>query len=366
MKSPNPNPFICGFMAVALILAGSLLTTPTLQADDHDKEKIEHSGTPFLGVVTDGVPRSLRRHLDLPEGVGLVVEQVVRNSAAAAAGMQEDDIIIRFDDQIMVNSSQLGVIIRSRKVGDEVPVTVIRGGKEEVMTVTLGSRDNRRSTRVFRQSSNAPEAPMPPMPPPNFSWSGTFDVEVESVEELEAEIARLEEQIELIEQQAEEWADSVEDMTADAVDRYGDDIGRLGEQIALLAQRRAVLEMRRALTRLRAGMSDQSSERVIEFHGEGTRETILKLDEQNLSYTGPDGAVTLKQMDNGAMLTAQDADGSVLYHGPVPAEPAKELDPKVYGMLQKLQDTHNISWNLDQEDTITIVIDADLPEDEDK
>ena len=95
----------------------------------------------YLGVSTSAVPAALRQHLGLPEGVGLVVDHVQDDSPAKAAGLKQYDILTKFDDQILVNGQQLAVLVRSRKGGEEVKLTLLRGGKEQTLTARLVEQD---------------------------------------------------------------------------------------------------------------------------------------------------------------------------------------------------------------------------------
>jgi hypothetical protein len=99
-----------------------------------------------LGVHVDRVGRALQKQLKLPEGVGLLVDHVVTGSGAATAGLRRYDVLHKFDDQLLINSDQLAVLVRIRQPGDKVTLTVIREGsvavKEAVLTavrVTVGS-----------------------------------------------------------------------------------------------------------------------------------------------------------------------------------------------------------------------------------
>ncbi len=96
-----------------------------------EKEKVT-----FLGVETAPAGRALSTQLGLSRDTGLVVAHVLENSPAAGS-LKEDDVLIKFDDQLLINMPQLGVLVRSKKVGDEVKLTLIRGGKEMSVKVTL-------------------------------------------------------------------------------------------------------------------------------------------------------------------------------------------------------------------------------------
>ncbi|MCP5531214.1 MAG: PDZ domain-containing protein [Opitutaceae bacterium] len=94
----------------------------------------------FLGVQTEPVGPALQAQLGLPAGTGLAVNVLVPDSAAAGV-LQAHDILLKFEDQILVNMEQLSVLVRNRQPGDKVKLTYLRGGKESTATVTLGEHE---------------------------------------------------------------------------------------------------------------------------------------------------------------------------------------------------------------------------------
>lgn len=95
----------------------------------------------YLGVTTTPAPKSLRHQVELPNGVGLVVDTVAPDSPAAAAGLKQHDLLHKIDDQILVNPQQLAVLVRTHKTGDSVKLTVLRGGKPVELTAKLVEKD---------------------------------------------------------------------------------------------------------------------------------------------------------------------------------------------------------------------------------
>ncbi len=93
-----------------------------------------------LGTTFAPVPDAVREQLDLPDGVGLLLDSVEPGSPAAAAGLKRFDILTRFNDQIVCNADQLATLIKLRKPGP-VPLTILRGGKERKIQVTLPQAD---------------------------------------------------------------------------------------------------------------------------------------------------------------------------------------------------------------------------------
>lgn len=143
--------FSLGVLAVsgsALLAEADVVIRKTIKADgprhvfvarhgdgDAKKEKVA-----FLGVQTSPVTRTLAAQLGLPADLGLVVNEVVEDSPAAGV-LQQHDILTKFEDQLLVDQHQLGVLIRRKKEGDEVAMTIVRGGKESVVKVKLGQRE---------------------------------------------------------------------------------------------------------------------------------------------------------------------------------------------------------------------------------
>jgi len=96
---------------------------------------------PFLGVATSSPSEALRKQINLPPGTGLVVDYVAEESPAHEAGIKAHDVLTQLGDQILVNPPQLAVLVRLRKAGDAVPVTLMRGGKEQQVKATLTEKE---------------------------------------------------------------------------------------------------------------------------------------------------------------------------------------------------------------------------------
>lgn len=94
----------------------------------------------YLGVETGPVPEVLAEHLGIERDFGLAVRTVAKDSPASGV-LQKNDVLRKLDDQVLVDSRQLSVLIRSKKPGTEVKLTLIRAGKEQVVTAKLGERE---------------------------------------------------------------------------------------------------------------------------------------------------------------------------------------------------------------------------------
>jgi hypothetical protein len=119
--------------------------------------------TAFLGVATAPVPPAVRRRVDLPDGIGLVIGNVEPNSPAQQAGLKQYDILHKLNDQLLVNAEQLAVLVRTFKPGDTITLGIVRGGKMEQVPATLGERPAAPSAPQVEFF--APQGGQPPQPP---------------------------------------------------------------------------------------------------------------------------------------------------------------------------------------------------------
>ncbi len=117
---------------------------------------------PRLGIVIGTVsdyPESVRNNLNLPNQ-GIVVQEVQPGSAAARAGIKGSDfqvmyqgqpipaggdVITAIDGKPVTTTAELQNDILSRNKGDTVTLTIVRGGKEQQVKVTLAQVPQQRN-----------------------------------------------------------------------------------------------------------------------------------------------------------------------------------------------------------------------------
>jgi membrane-associated protease RseP (regulator of RpoE activity) len=105
-------------------------------------DETEASATPtyWIGLRGRGVDDPvLRTHLQLAEGTGIVVEDVVADSPAAKAGLQKHDIILRANDDMVDSMETLQTHVQAAK-DKAIELKIIRLGKETTVKVTPAER----------------------------------------------------------------------------------------------------------------------------------------------------------------------------------------------------------------------------------
>ena len=81
---------------------------------------------------------------DFGDGLGVnqgtIVASVTKDSPAEKAGVKPLDVIVSVDGQPVKTSNELTEAIASRREGDTVKLEIVRGGKKQTLSVTLGNR----------------------------------------------------------------------------------------------------------------------------------------------------------------------------------------------------------------------------------
>jgi serine protease Do len=117
----------------------------------------------WLGVNIQEVDEGIAESLNLGSRRGAMVSGVQDNGPAKGAGIQTGDVIVRFDGQDVRDSRDLPRIVANTPVGKSVPVTVVRRGQEQVISVTLGrlEQGELQASAARPNGQRAPEAAAP-------------------------------------------------------------------------------------------------------------------------------------------------------------------------------------------------------------
>jgi len=92
----------------------------------------------MMGVVIQELNADLAKHFGLSDSKGALVAQVNKDSPAEKAGLKTGDVIVRFEGKEVRDTRQLRNLVAAATPGTSVKVDVIRDGKEQSFTVTIG------------------------------------------------------------------------------------------------------------------------------------------------------------------------------------------------------------------------------------
>jgi 2-alkenal reductase len=109
----------------------------------------------YLGVTTENLTPTLARHLGYETGRGAIVSTVRDGSPADRAGLRGGsgdetfngqtitkggDVIVAFDGQTVQSADDVVRQVGAQLPGEVVALTILRGGKRQVVRARLGSR----------------------------------------------------------------------------------------------------------------------------------------------------------------------------------------------------------------------------------
>ncbi|MBB4968333.1 S1-C subfamily serine protease [Saccharothrix violaceirubra] len=106
------------------------------------------SGNYARKISQDLIQKGEVKHADMNVNVrsasaetaeGAQVQNVPDGGAAAQAGIVEGDVIVKVGDRLVRNAAELTVAVRDHEIGETVPVTLARQGRELTVQVTLRS-----------------------------------------------------------------------------------------------------------------------------------------------------------------------------------------------------------------------------------
>ncbi|HEX8250988.1 MAG TPA: PDZ domain-containing protein [Pyrinomonadaceae bacterium] len=100
----------------------------------------EFFGGSYLGVQTQEITRENFSKFGLGEVRGVGVEKVLEDSPAAQAGLQNGDVIVRFDGEEITSTRKLSRLLAEVAPDHQARLTILRGGSEREITVTVGKR----------------------------------------------------------------------------------------------------------------------------------------------------------------------------------------------------------------------------------
>jgi serine protease Do len=246
----------------------------------------------FLGVETAPVAETLAAQLNLPKDSGLVVNHVVPDSPAASV-LKQHDVLVKLDDQLLVEPRQFAVLIRNHKEGDEVTFSYIRAGKQATAKVKLGKQEVKKA--FYR----------------------------------------------------EYWGEARPAGAPDVFRTYSGEVGAGREDV------NRVLKLLEGQPReIRPGNGPGPQPRAIRTEpprdGPGFRATNINTSNSNMVFTDDQGALELTIKDGKKTLIAKNPKGEQIYSGPVNTpEERNALPREVRDRLNKIEGMQGFTFQTD-------------------
>jgi hypothetical protein len=124
--------------SITTLWVGILMAAAPLAAAAESSE----AATPFMGVIPDWrhLPEMVTKHVGLPAGRGLRIDNVYLQSPADKAGLERDDILVAFQGQDINDVRDFGEALTKSGVGKLVFLDIIHAGQHKTLKLTLVAR----------------------------------------------------------------------------------------------------------------------------------------------------------------------------------------------------------------------------------
>jgi serine protease Do len=111
----------------------------------------------WLGVKIQQVTDEIAESLNIKPVRGALIAGVDDKGPAKPAGIEPGDVVVKFDGKDIKEMRDLPRIVADTPVGKDVPVVIIRKGKEETKTVKLGRLEDGEKPQPASATSTPPE-----------------------------------------------------------------------------------------------------------------------------------------------------------------------------------------------------------------
>ncbi len=128
---------VCGLVVCGLMLGGCVIV---VDHEDHWHDADDRSESPFIGVHLAGVSEATASQAGVSAPRACLIAGITAGSPAERAGLQRFDVVTGIDGRDYASESALREAIRGRKAGEEIKLTVVRGGKVQEIAVVVGER----------------------------------------------------------------------------------------------------------------------------------------------------------------------------------------------------------------------------------
>lgn len=125
-------------LAALLTLVGMVALATARQQEQQTRMPPRNPNAGFLGAKFSPVTDELADQLKLDTQDGVVIVEVIGDSPAQKAGLRDGDVIRQIDDKKIEGIDDFVGFMRQTRPDQQIKMGVLREGKMQDVTVTLG------------------------------------------------------------------------------------------------------------------------------------------------------------------------------------------------------------------------------------
>ena len=134
----------------------------------------------WLGVTIQDITDDMKTYWKLNDKKGALISQVLDDSPAENAGLKAEDIILKVNDSIIENSTELRNIISEKYPDKKITLTILRNSKKKKIKVLLGERPSNESLSNNEDLKKTEEFDILGIKIENINENGVKIIEVKS------------------------------------------------------------------------------------------------------------------------------------------------------------------------------------------
>ena len=140
-----------GSVGIGFAIPSSIARPVIEQLRDHGQVR-----RGWLGVQVQSVTPDIAESLGMQEPSGALVTSVSPEGPAGKGGVRQGDVITRFNGKSVEQMRELPRIVAATKIGSSVPLELVREGKAETLTITVGELAPQEQQVALSGSSGPP------------------------------------------------------------------------------------------------------------------------------------------------------------------------------------------------------------------
>jgi serine protease Do len=111
----------------------------------------------WVGVSIQQITPEIAQGMGLPSSAGALISGVDNNGPAAKAGLKYGDVVLAFDNKPILDNRALPRIVADTPAGKTVNVQVLRGGKKQVVKLTVAKLQDQEKRKPQAKPAQAPQ-----------------------------------------------------------------------------------------------------------------------------------------------------------------------------------------------------------------
>ncbi len=131
-----------GYMGIGFAIPSDMAKTVMDSIIDHGKVV-----RGWLGVSIQNLTSELAKSLGIKETEGALISGIEPNSPADKAGFKRRDLVVEFNGKKVLDSTSLRNMVSATSPGKKADFKIIRDGKEQAITVTLGEYKEKKTAK---------------------------------------------------------------------------------------------------------------------------------------------------------------------------------------------------------------------------